>query len=84
MVRKRGIFGGGLMDFGYSAPSGPAQQIGKHGDLPDEMFNKRQLAMGIRVEMEHTGDREIAKRIAKDHLMEIPDYYTRLHKMESE
>jgi len=43
-----------------------------------------QLAMGIKVEMEHTSDPAIAKRIASDHLAEFPQYYTYLAKMESE
>lgn len=43
-----------------------------------------QLAMGIKVEMEHTKDKTVAKQIAMDHLTEIPDYYTRLEKMEDE
>jgi hypothetical protein len=43
-----------------------------------------QLKMGIKVEMEHTTDPLIAKRISLDHLSEIPDYYTRLAKMEKE
>lgn len=45
---------------------------------PDE------LAMGVKVEMEHTPDPFVAARIALDHLAEIPDYYTRLAKMEEE
>jgi len=51
---------------------------------PDGNYNVEQLAMGIRVESEHTDDPEIAKKIAKDHLDEIPDYYDRLEKMEDE
>ena len=42
----------------------------------------RELAMGIKVELEHTRDYAIAKQIALDHLAEIPDYYTRLQRME--
>jgi energy-coupling factor transporter ATP-binding protein EcfA2 len=42
-----------------------------------------QLAIGERVELEHTKDPAVARRIAEDHLREIPDYYTRLVKMES-
>jgi hypothetical protein len=38
----------------------------------------------IGVEMEHTNNIEIAKEIALDHLSEIPDYYSRLVKMEKE
>jgi hypothetical protein len=57
---------------------------GKHKDVPDEKFDSQQLAMGIEVEKEHTDHPHIAKEIAKDHLAEIPDYYTRLKKMEDE
>ena len=46
--------------------------------------NKKELAMGIKVESEHIDDLETQKRIAIDHLSEISDYYTRLKKMESE
>ena len=51
---------------------------------PDDDYDPQQLAMGIKVEMEHTDNEEIAKRIAKDHLDEFSDYYTRLEKMENE
>lgn len=43
-----------------------------------------ELSMGIKVEMEHTIDKEVSKKIAIDHLSEISDYYTRLSKMEKE
>jgi hypothetical protein len=45
-------------------------------------FNQKELRMGIKVEMEHTEDRDMAEEIAMDHLTEFPDYYTRLKKME--
>jgi predicted nucleic-acid-binding Zn-ribbon protein len=51
---------------------------------PDEEFDKEQLKMGIKVEMEHTDNPELAKKISKDHLLEFPDYYTRLNAMEEE
>jgi hypothetical protein len=44
----------------------------------------KQLEMGIKVEMEHTSCPTISRKIALDHLAEIPDYYTRLDKMEKE
>jgi hypothetical protein len=56
----------------------------KHDHVPDSAFNPKQLAMGIKVEKEHTDDPEKAKEISKDHLAEFPDYYTRLKKMEAE
>lgn len=45
---------------------------------------ERQVRMGIKVEHEHTKDNAKAKEIAMDHLSEMPDYYTRLDKMEKE
>lgn len=43
---------------------------------------KDQLEKGIKVEMEHTDDKEVAKEIAKDHLMEDPNYYDKLARIE--
>lgn len=45
-------------------------------------IDRRQLAEGTDHEMEHTRSRRIARKIALDHLFEIPDYYSRLAKME--
>ena len=45
-------------------------------------YDPKQLAMGIEVEKEHLPYPAIAEKIAKDHLAELPDYYTRLKKME--
>lgn len=42
----------------------------------------KQVKMGIVVEKEHTPNSLVAEKIAWDHLVEIPDYYTRLAKME--
>ena len=58
--------------------------VGKHNADPDDKFNAEELAMGIKIEMEHTENEDIAKAIAKDHLNELKDYYTRLKKMEEE
>jgi len=43
---------------------------------------EKQIEMGIEVESEHTDDETKAKEIAMDHLSEMPDYYSRLEKME--
>lgn len=56
----------------------------KHVATPDEEFNKEELELGVKVEHEHTNNPYIAKIIAKAHLVELPDYYTRLKKMEAE
>jgi len=52
----------------------------KHGVSLEEI--QQQLEMGLKVEMEHTEDMDIAKKIALDHLAEDPHYYTKLAKME--
>jgi hypothetical protein len=54
----------------------------KHG--VDISFIKKQLEMGIPIEHEHTKDKDLATDIALQHLGEIPDYYTRLKKMEAD
>ena len=48
----------------------------------DIKHDSKQLKMGIKVEMEHTTTPAISRKIALDHLKEIPDYYTRLDEME--
>lgn len=58
--------------------------VGRHDFTPDSEFNAKELKRGISVESEHTTSKLVAKLIAKDHLEEIPDYYTRLDKMEKE
>ncbi len=58
---------------------GPGKSSNFNGEYDNE-----QLRMGIEIEYEHTNKKDIAERIAKDHLAEIPDYYTRLKKMEEE
>lgn len=57
-------------------------------------IRKNELKKGVRVEAEHTKGKLFKQKkasktrkclqtkIAKDHLREIPDYYTRLNKME--
>jgi hypothetical protein len=57
---------------------------GKADGKPDSDFSEKQLSVGDRIEKEHTTDPAKAHEIAKDHLEEIPDYYTRLVKMERE
>jgi hypothetical protein len=52
--------------------------------VTEQDVNPDELAMGIELEQEHTGDEAVAKKIAMDHLAEIPDYYTRLKAMEQE
>lgn len=58
------------------------KKYGKSKNQPDLKYNKEQLRMGIDVEYEHTPSKDASKEIAKDHLEEIPDYYTKLKEME--
>jgi hypothetical protein len=46
-------------------------------------IDQKEIALGDKVEREHTDNPIIARRIALDHLAEIPDYYSRLSLMES-
>ncbi|TFH43852.1 MAG: hypothetical protein E4H01_11565 [Lysobacterales bacterium] len=59
-----------------------------HGGKGDKAkpsdFDPDQLKMGIKVEMEHTKDRKLAREIALDHLSEDPRYYTKLKKVHKE
>jgi len=54
--------------------------FGKHNDTPDSDYDAKELAIGIKIEKEHTDDPEIAKKIAKDHIAEKKNYYTLLKK----
>ena len=54
--------------------------IGKHNDVPDSQFDPKELALGIKSELEHTDDLGLAKNISKDHLSEDKFYYTKLLK----
>jgi hypothetical protein len=57
--------------------------IAKKHNKPLSFLN-RQLAMGAKIEREHVKKNSQAREISRDHLAEIPDYYTRLKKMERE
>lgn len=54
----------------------------KHG-LPVEDIEE-QLEIGDDVEKEHSHNQKESHEIAGDHVSEIPDYYTRLNKMEKQ
>jgi len=54
----------------------------KHGVSVDKI--EKELEMGVEVEMEHVDDKDLSRDIAIDHLVEFPDYYTRLKDMEKE
>ena len=60
----------------------PEQIAKKHGVQIEQIM--QQLSKGMEIEQEHTMDKDKAKEIALDHLLEFPDYYDRLDKVEEE
>jgi hypothetical protein len=65
--KTSGLIPGGMADKAHKKPSD---------------FDPKQIAMGMKVEKEHTPDPKKQKEIAMDHLTEFPKYYTALDKME--
>ena len=53
----------------------------KHGVSVEEI--EAQLEKGVKVEMEHTKNADSARKIALDHLAEVPDYYDKLAQVEA-
>jgi thiol-disulfide isomerase/thioredoxin len=64
---------------GPRIPNGHPQRF----HLTPQQFNADQLAIGIKVELEHTSDPAVALEIAMAHLHEMRDYYARLERMEA-
>lgn len=52
----------------------------KHNVSIDELT--KEFELGLKVELEHTNDENIAKEITMDHLYEMPNYYSELAKIE--
>jgi hypothetical protein len=58
---------------------------GGHADgKPVINYDLKQLLTGINFERDHTKDNMLALELAMDHLERIPDYYTRLERMDWE
>ena len=57
---------------------------GRADGKPITNYNLTELLEGIRFEREHTDDSLLALEMAMDHLETIPDYYSRLHRLEKE
>lgn len=51
----------------------------RHVEPLTPRIDSHELALGIEHELEHTTDPRVARKIAEDHLREVPDYYSRLH-----
>lgn len=64
---------------GYNIVKGADLMPGGVGDdLPDSLFNPIELSLGIRTEAEEHGlDEARATEVAKDHLTEDPEYYSK-------
>jgi hypothetical protein len=58
-------------------------EIAKKHDVSLEQIQS-QLKKGIKIEYEHTKCEKKAREIALDHLLELPDYYDKLEKIEGE
>lgn len=67
----------------FGKPTHTAEEIANKFGLPVDVI-QQELSMGIKVEQEHTDSVRIAMEIALDHLNEIPNYYSKLNKMEKE
>lgn len=63
------------------APLNPGGTAEKHPDMP---VPKDEVQAGVPVEKEHTTSTQKARAIAVDHVVEIPDYYKRLKKLETQ
>ena len=62
-------------------PRAPELQMITPDPRPDSDYDPVQLEAGIKVEMEHTNNREVAKSIAKTHIDENRSYYKILDKV---
>jgi hypothetical protein len=60
----------------------PEEIAKKHGVSVEEI--KKQLEIGTKVEFEHTTSKSEARITALQHLDELPNYYTKLKKMETQ
>jgi len=70
-----------LSDFNFGSEFVNAGRAHEKG-VAEKDVDAKELEMGIAVEHEHTTNRDMAKRIALDHLAELKNYYTLLAKME--
>jgi hypothetical protein len=72
---------GKMADGGLTKTLAIADIHKKYPELPKKYINA-QLYIGMKFEMEHTENPDVAKKIALDHLYESPFYYEYLTKME--
>ncbi len=85
-------FGGkqGIKEWESKTPENIPESVEKKDKIPGGLadkkkpsdFDKKKLKQGVKVESEHTSDKEIAREIAMDHLTEDKDYYKKLKTIE--
>lgn len=65
---------------------GPSERLegGLADNKADSSFDEENIEKGQDVEMEHTDNPQVAKEIAKDHLVESDEYYEKLEDLEDE
>jgi hypothetical protein len=73
----------GNMELSIESKLSVSDIYNKYSNLPHSFINN-ELIKGIKVEMEHSDNVEVARKIALDHLLENPFYYEYLDKMEDE
>ncbi len=82
------------MDYKRQISAEEARWVGEQLGLDWTQINQQQFRRGLEVELEHgardvetnvtSDDLKLTGKIAWAHLKEIPDYYTRLDRMEAE
>jgi hypothetical protein len=82
-ITKKEKIPGGLGKDLHGSMEQQHQQIADMHNTDVEQIDT-EVSKGIEVEMEHTSDEEIAHEIAMDHVIEDPEYYTKLSKTELE
>lgn len=85
MNKQQIIVGLGLIALGYFIFKEDEDEQFLEGGVGDETeeedLDPEELKKGIKVELEHTKNKKIAKEIATDHLTEDGKYYTKLAKI---
>lgn len=70
-----------VTEFDLDKPTPSERDLAEKYRVTPERIS-RELEKGIKIEMEHTSDRKVAREIALDHLGERLDYYTLIQRLE--
>jgi len=77
VLQEKDYIPGGLTDKLTGSMEDKHKQLAKMHNVSLEDIEK-EVSKGVKVEMEHTNDENIAHEIAMDHVFEDPKYYTKL------